>query len=125
LTVAFRQSYSDGRPKSFMLPGDLEEKRYQLRQNTNIQRSLSTNKLTPVRRKPISRPTSKEEIENKWSKLMENDDLLRRSIKGTSEERDALRQIIVKFLFKFSIFRAACEITREVVEELEKRARIM
>jgi hypothetical protein len=93
--VGFRQSYSDNRPKSFLLPADLEEKRQRLRQNPGIQRSLSSNKLsntTPKSHKRSSsiRPLNREEIENRWTKLMENDEMLQKSI-GTHEEKDALR----------------------------------
>jgi hypothetical protein len=93
-TVGFRPSHCDNRQKGFILPADLEEKRYQLRQNPQIQRSLSSNKLTKTihqKQADKNRPKSREEIESRWSKLMENDEVLRKSIKGTSDERDALR----------------------------------
>lgn len=57
---------------------------------------------------------------------MENDEVLRKSIKATNEERDALRQVTINFQpIILSNCRAACEITKEVVEELEKRVHIM
>lgn len=94
MTVGFRPSHS--RPKSFILSADLEEKRHRIKQNPSIQRSLSINKLTPPTRQQQqkqpsrNRPISREEIENRWTKLMENDEIFQKSIKG-KDERDALR----------------------------------
>ncbi|KAI6207544.1 hypothetical protein M3Y96_00020200 [Aphelenchoides besseyi] len=115
-SVFYRKSFSDDKPKSFLLPADLAEARHRIRQNASImkkslgsQQSLTSK--TPQRpssvRITVQPPLSRAEIEKRWSRLMENDRLLQQSMENTPEDRSA--------------FKMACEITREVVDELEKR----
>uniref|UniRef100_A0A915C133 Uncharacterized protein n=2 Tax=Parascaris univalens TaxID=6257 RepID=A0A915C133_PARUN len=105
--VTFReQSNMKSKSPGYLLPRDLQEKRMALR---NVQRPRSAVSLrrNPVQTSAMQTSHTTSEIAQKWSKLLNNELVLRNSLMADEQGRAALR--------------LAREITKNVVEELASK----
>lgn len=98
--IIFKKSPIGPSSKSFLLPPDLEEARSRLRRSKSM-----IIKNQPL--KVASKNLILDEIENRWKNLLSDDILATFDNRNGVESRAALK--------------AACKLTRDVVEEIAKK----
>ena len=81
-------------------------------------KSLSSRRSQSVPHKSTNNAKFVNSIENRWNQILNGDETLRKSVIENNDEQSAFRSFLFFNHTKIVIFRIACRVTKEVVDDL-------